>query len=375
LSEADNRRIIDNTKFEVLFIKVPGKPMEVRIIQFTPSFNYLQSKNFNLSNLSFKDYTKEFKGDFMMFDFDNNFKAGYHFANDGIKTIKLQTKYPKRVNVKNDDQPGLAASNSSSSENDGTICDNAIEISPNCMYMVTTEYEIVCSNGWNPNEGFNPDFCRVVIFYVYCELLYCDPPPPSDDPFENCINQGHTEAECVCSLYGIGCGGGEEEGGGEEGSCNMSAAEATAVINAITTETTNIVSSSELGVESMPDANGIIKAPKPSTGGGYTLHILPGYDPHWEASYSGTVYKDENIPNDKWKWETFAYSAFPQTEGSIPPCFSVSMTASGQSVTIDSDKLHATGAGNYSCIVTISCLGGPTVASFNGQYSCTFSSN
>ena len=122
LSEADSRRVIDNTKFKVLFVKAPGKRMEVRIIQFTPTFNYLQSKNFNLSNLSFKDYTKEFKGDFMMFDFDNNFKRGYHFANDGIKIIKLKTKFPKKNNIKNPSGEG-------SSLISEDACDNTSDLS------------------------------------------------------------------------------------------------------------------------------------------------------------------------------------------------------------------------------------------------------
>jgi hypothetical protein len=196
LSEADNRRVIDNTKFKVLFVKVPGKAMEVRIIQYTPAFNYLQSKNFNLSNLSFKDYAKDFKGDFMMFDFDNNFKAGYHFANEGIKTIKLKTKFPAKNNVKKPD--GFDASSTSS--------EGCEDVQPECVYTVHTTYEVVCVGGWNPSEGYNPDYCHINIVSMYCELAYC---PGSE--LEQCINQGNTEEACLCSLYGF-CGG----GGGEQ---------------------------------------------------------------------------------------------------------------------------------------------------------------
>lgn len=196
LSESDSRKIIDNTILKVLFVKAPNKPMEVRIIQFTPTLNYLKSKNFDLSNLSFKDYTKEFKGDFMIFDFDNNFKKGYHFANDGIKIIKLQTKFLNKNNTANVPQLDVTTVSSSG------LCDNLIEIDPNCVYTTHTTYQIICTGGWNPDEGFNPNYCYIEIIYIDCELQYCD----NTNDFENCINQGNTQEQCLCTLYGIGCG-------------------------------------------------------------------------------------------------------------------------------------------------------------------------
>jgi len=194
LSETDSRRIVDNTKSKVLFYKTPGKNMEVRVIQFTPSFNYLKSKNFNLSNLSFRDYSKDFKGDFMMFDFDDNFKVGYHFANDAVKSIKLRTK------ILNTSNNGVNATE-----------DECDEAEPGCRIEVTVVYYEVCTNGWNAaTEGFNPNYCTIEIESETCTVLYCD----GGGDIDNCLASGNnTPEECTCMLYGVGC----EDGGGGGG--------------------------------------------------------------------------------------------------------------------------------------------------------------
>lgn len=365
LSESDSRKIIDNTIFKVLFVKAPNKPMEVRIIQFTPTLNYLKNKNFDLSNLSFKDYTKEFKGDFMIFDFDNNFKKGYHFANDGIKTIKLQTIFLNKNNTAN--VPLLDVTTTSSSD----LCDNSIEIESNCWYNVHITYETICTGGWNLDEGFNPNYCHIEIVSIYCELAYCD----NTIDFENCLNQGNTQEQCLCILYEIGCG---ESGGDENGQCNMTEAEALDILNAVTPEAINIVSSSEMGTPSNPDQENIIRAPKPSTGGGVVIPISAyggNYRPQWEASYSAVVYKNTSIPNSDWKWESFVYSSFNQTGGAIPLCFTVKMQSSAESVVFIANNTVASASGIYTADVSIHCLLGFQEKVYTGPYSCSFIAN
>ena len=155
-------------------------------------------------------------------------------------------------------------------------------------------------------------------------------------------------------------------------SCNMTEAQATAAINAITYETTT-TTSSKSGTPLAPDINGIIRAPKPCSGGGFTLHILPGYNPHWEASYAGIIYKTSQ--NARWKWESFIYSGFPMTESGFPPCVSGNMVASGVSTVISADKSHATGAGNYALIVNWTCVTRSVLNSYTGLFSATFSAN
>ena len=190
LSDADKLRVAEDTKLKALFIKVPGKPIEVRIVQFTPSFNYLKSKNFNLSTLSFQDYMKDFKGNFMMFDFANNLIVGYQYTNDAVKTLKFNPK-------------SVGNNGEALSTEDG--CD---DVDPNCTYQMTTTYEIICDAGYNIDEGFNPNYCTMRVLDFSCVLIRCD----TDDDLQNCINEGNTMENCLCNLYGI-CDGG---GGGDD---------------------------------------------------------------------------------------------------------------------------------------------------------------
>jgi hypothetical protein len=202
LSEANAKRVVEHTRYKVIFVQAPNKKIQVRIVQFTPTFDYLQSKNFNLSKLSFKDYQKDFKGDIMLFDFDNNFKNGYHFSNEKLKVIHLKTKFPNQ-NV-NSRQP---------------FCDNGVTLDPNCHYTIHTVFEIICTNGWNIAEGFHPNYCSIgQIISIECELQYCDPPPNEDQDLTDCMASGSTQADCMCSLYGLGCG----DDGDDDETCNAS---------------------------------------------------------------------------------------------------------------------------------------------------------
>jgi hypothetical protein len=93
----------------------------------------------------------------------------------------------------------------------GNLCDNAIQIEPNCYYTIHTVFDYQCSGGWNVNEGFNPDYCQITqIVSVECELQYCE--DPGVDLIQECMNNGYTQAECMCQVYGLGC----ENLGGEE---------------------------------------------------------------------------------------------------------------------------------------------------------------
>jgi uncharacterized protein YcfL len=202
LTEANAKRVVEHTRYKVIFVQSPNKKIQVRIVQFTPTFDYLQSKNFNLSKLSFKDYQKDFKGDIMLFDFDNNFKNGYHFSNEKTKIIKLKTKFPNQ-NTSNRD----------------LICTNGVTITPGCHYIVHTVYTFSCSNGWSAGEGFNPDYCTIgQVLSADCELQYCDPPNDNGDDQDliNCINSGSTQVQCLCSLYSLGCDGDDGEEVDEE---------------------------------------------------------------------------------------------------------------------------------------------------------------
>jgi hypothetical protein len=201
LADADAKRVVAGTLYKALFVQSSDGTIETRIMQFTPSYQYLSSKRFDISNLSFQNYAAEFKGDMMMFDYDNNMKKGWHFGNGKPKGIKLRTKF--------------ANGNRQRTESSG-LCDN-IPIEPNCYYTVHTVFEYQCSGGWNVNEGFNPDYCQISqIVSIECELEYCE--EPGVDLIQECMNQGYTQAECMCQVYALGC---ENGGGYDEQACQQ----------------------------------------------------------------------------------------------------------------------------------------------------------
>jgi hypothetical protein len=191
IGRSEAERVVASTIYKALFIKTPSGKIEARIAQFTPTYTYLSRKNFNLGNLSFKDYATEFKGTVLLYDFAGHFKKGYHLGDDGH--IKNLTVNPPR-------------------NADGNITNNqpCTNLDPNCHYLMHIVYEYACSNGWNVNEGFNPDYCYITqVVSEECELLYCDGGP--NDNMENCMASGMTSAQCFCALYGIGCGGDDSQ--------------------------------------------------------------------------------------------------------------------------------------------------------------------
>jgi hypothetical protein len=197
-------------------------------VQFTPTHAFLAAKGYDMSSLSFKDYLASgFKGDVMLFDYDDNFKKGWHFSSGKTKEIHLYNKLAAanrtRQTVQNsktgEGNHSTPATNQTSEIGPPDNC-NGIPFEPNCVYTIHVEYEYTCSGGWNPEEGFNPDYCHILQYTVVgCELQYCN--PTGGNAYEECLNAGNTQEECMCTVYGIGCdsgGGGEEE---DEEACNQ----------------------------------------------------------------------------------------------------------------------------------------------------------
>ncbi len=72
-------------------------------------------------------------------------------------------------------------------------------LEPNCNYWVDYEYLIVCTSGWNPEEGFNPNYCNMTITIIDVYATDC---PGGGTDLQNCITNGGTPAECACQIYG-----------------------------------------------------------------------------------------------------------------------------------------------------------------------------
>jgi hypothetical protein len=205
LSDADAKRVVNATNFKVLFIKSPSKGIEVRIIEFIPTLEYLKLKKFNINDLSFKDYQKEFKGSFFMFDYNENLLKGYSYTNKGIRTLKFNYLGENSGNSE-------SMQSNTNDESTESLCDNIPDPDPNCQYEVTTIYEIECNGQWSANEGFNPLYCTLNVVSITCEVVSCDG-TGGPDPMQECLEAGNSAEECLCTVYGMGCGGGGGTGG------------------------------------------------------------------------------------------------------------------------------------------------------------------
>jgi hypothetical protein len=77
-----------------------------------------------------------------------------------------------------------------------------------------------------------------------------------------------------------------------------------------------------------------------------------------------------------WKWESFGFSGFNRSGGTMPPSVSAEATAT-VSTAISSDKKYATGSGNVQVVFTTNCISGinMNVATFNKSVYDVFYSN
>jgi hypothetical protein len=202
LNEAQRLRVAENTKVNIIIIKAPNKPMEVRMVQFIPTFSYLEDKKFDLSDMDLKNYRKDFKGSLMMFEYDNKFITGYSFSKNGNKTIKFRDK--NLVNRKRNETNNQTAPQ--------YLC-NGQPFDPACNYNIIWGFWFRCSGGWTVEEGYNPSYCIKESEWIEsCEKLECSG-TGGGNATQECLSNGSTQEQCDCMLYGIGCegGGGEEE--------------------------------------------------------------------------------------------------------------------------------------------------------------------
>jgi hypothetical protein len=182
------------------------------------------------------------------------------------------------------------------------------------------------------------------------------------------VDEEYLGTTCYC---GQGGGGGSGNNNINAGPCNLTAAQAQVALNTITGESSTSYYS-VMGTPKSPDANGIIRASVTRRGGGIRLNFAPGYNPRWVSTYAGVVYKDSNIPNDPWKWESLTAKNFIRDEGILPPCVAVNMTYSLAPPVISADGLSAHTTGTCSALVNWSCLNGLEIKTVPGSFGSYF---
>jgi hypothetical protein len=342
LPETDAKRVVAGTLYKALFIKAPGGHIETRIVQFTPTHTFLAAKGYDMSSLSFNNYVAQgFKGDVMLFDYDDNFKKGYHFSSGKTKEIHLYNKIAQANRVRH---TGVA----NRTEDSGPLCDN-IPIEPNCYYTVHTEYEYACSGGWNPQEGFNPDYCNITqIISVTCELQYCD--PVGGNVYEECLNAGNTQEQCMCTVYGIGCDGG---GGEEEPPCTPESAQT--ICDEIAANTHDYDGALRIST-SVPEtiaSNGDVLRERL-----YEYEFVKSTY-LWMTWYYYSIEKGthKKQPDGSWIWDKLEHSGLSRT-GTSPG--STECAINGWVSEISENKLYATTNFKWTMTVHWECLGIPT---------------
>ncbi len=208
--------------------------------------------------------------------------------------------------------------------------------------------KIVAGKRDNYQDMNSPELYSAVLACGQCEDYYL----VTYDEDGNIINIEYLYTECG-DCTDPGGGGGGNNGGSNPSPCEMTQTQFEQVLNSMHGTVTN-TPLSHTGTPSVPDQNGVIRAPKSCIGGGYTYTILSGYSPHWSSTYTGVVYKMN--PNDEWKWESLSYTGFPQTSGNIPPCFTATATATSAPPVISEDKKKVTTAGTYFFHISWTCI-------------------
>lgn len=156
-------------------------------------------------------------------------------------------------------------------------------------------------------------------------------------------------------------GGGGNGGGGSGNSCNFTSAQGEELLSYVTYQysyfATNILG------QPTTLSNGVIKAPNPIEWQFLTLHVFGNYYPKYKAYFSGTVYKlNANDPN--WKWEKVSFTHIAKSQGEVPPCFEVAVTAGATSI-ISGNELSVQLDVNFQSTTTVTCLFGTEVAHYN----------
>jgi hypothetical protein len=316
------KKIANASLSKIIFIKTPTG-IEVREINFIPDWEYLQQKQFDISEIGAATVNKDFTGRVIVKKWDGSIVSSSVFVNGKMKKI-----------VKSNLNNNIPTSNNNNTQ----IC---ISLQM-CIWEQDCTQTII-------NDVVVSEECGEWVNTGQCwPVEECD---GSIDP---------------CEMYGVNCegeGGGGGTGGGENppsGDCtNWSESEAQGVLNAVTSETINN-QDSESGNESAPDVNGIIRLPTTKSGVGLKLNIILNYSPVWHTKYTGVLFKTST--NAIWKWENFSFNNVQQTSGNMAPCISANISTN-ISTAISGNQLTAIASGSFSVSLNCSCLFGSAYGS------------
>ena len=158
----------------------------------------------------------------------------------------------------------------------------------------------------------------------------------------------------------VNCDGGDDGGGGggdgyiNNDFCTMTNEQAEAGLNIITTsiESNGI---SNIGQETGPDVNGIVKKPVVVKRHSIKYTFPGGITATYTLFFPGVIFR--TTTNSLWKWESLTFQKIERTTGSNPACLSASVSAT-VSLVISADKTKADFQAETTAELQVSCLGG-----------------
>jgi hypothetical protein len=188
LTSAQRKLVAEGSLHKVLFFKKTDNSIVARTVTMIPALEYLQSKNYDISNNTIQNPDSEFDGFIVIKDWQNKV----------INILEAKNgKYTRRVNIVKSPTKPQSKNRNGNNSNTEEEC-GWTEITTIIQYCIS----VGNTSGDVPPD---PDDCeeweereRTEWEFIPCE--HEDP-----DPFQECILAGYTNDECSCQIYGVGC--------------------------------------------------------------------------------------------------------------------------------------------------------------------------
>lgn len=182
LSKEDKIRIAKASINKLLIIEKQDKNISVRTVTLIPSLDYARSRNYDISNNTLKTPDKAFTGWMVIKDWKQTL-IGYWQIENGRRI--------RRMIIEKKDQ---------------TIS-HRIEQEV-CEYVLVEETANICVGDLiEGDEPGDPPECTE--WYIQTTFDYqwiCYEVGGVGDPMGDCLSMGNFSDECICQVYGLGCG-------------------------------------------------------------------------------------------------------------------------------------------------------------------------
>jgi hypothetical protein len=204
LSYNEKKQVVDAALQKVVFIKKADNSVAIRVLTIIPTYNYLRTKGYDISDNTFSDLDPEFSG-LVSIRTCQETSVNFLSYKDG--------KYEKSISIIKKGREILSNSNietASSSSGCGWVPIPIIK-----RYCIAT----TGSNGDVPPDDANcTEWEEYETGEVDFQYVPCESEDGSGDPFLDCL-MGNNPDNCVCTVYGLDCGGGDNppgDGGGDD---------------------------------------------------------------------------------------------------------------------------------------------------------------